>query len=483
MRIRTAKSLAERIDLHYFKRAHGLRRWRNILAIVIPALAVLWIGGYAAAGSRKPYSAGPVSRAHAFAEMKCEVCHTQDGRQKTEDGRQNMQGGSTSFFRLPPSVFRAHASDRACLTCHDAPAHTANQTTPPDCASCHVEHSGRVQLARVDEDRCVDCHGDLKTTRGIPSVATKVGRFASAHPEFAVAREGAKDPGTIKFNHAVHTKKEGVRSLTGVEVLHCTDCHSPSPLRGFHLRASRSGGQAGAAGEPRTSDLGPRTSALGLMSAANYAQNCARCHGLEFDYRIERPAPHDKPEVVRAAVWSALQTYIAAHPGEVGKPDDPRRLPLNFPQAPEPPARNAAEWVARRAANAERLLWRRCEICHVRSGTVTVTVPQAQPVADSRRTVSVPVSVPAFAASNITTRWMARAAFDHTPHLMVQCADCHAAERSQLTADVLMPKQETCATCHAPSRGAEARCFECHQYHDWSKAHAVTPAFNLSDFK
>ena len=78
---------------------------------------------------------------------------------------------------------------------------------------------------------------------------------------------------------------------------------------------------------------------------------------------------------------------------------------------------------------------------------------------------------------------MTRASFDHAPHLMVQCADCHAAEGSQLTADVLMPKQATCATCHAPSRGAESRCFECHQYHDWSKSHAVTPAFKLSDFK
>ena len=130
MRIRTAKTLAERIDLNYFKRAHGLRRWRNILSIAIPALAVLWIAGYAAAGSRKPYSAGPVSSAHAFAERKCEVCHTSA----------NATAG-----------FRAHVSEKACLTCHDAPAHAARQTPPPDCASCHVEHSGRVRLAKVGD--------------------------------------------------------------------------------------------------------------------------------------------------------------------------------------------------------------------------------------------------------------------------------------------------------------------------------------------
>lgn len=432
MRVRTAKKLAQRIDLHYFKRAHGLRRWRNILVVVIPALAVLWVAGLAAAGSRRAYSAGPVSSAHAFAEGRCEVCHASS----------NATVG-----------YRAHVSEKACLACHDAPAHAANQTAPPDCASCHVEHSGRVQLAKVDDRYCVECHGDLKTAHGPPTVAANVSRFASAHPEFAVARAGAKDPGTIKFNHAVHLKKDGIRSVTGVEVLKCVDCHKA---------------------EPRTRGLGPRTSDLGSMSPANYAQNCARCHTLDFDYRIDRPAPHDQPEVVAAAVNAALQDYIAAHPDEVGKPDDPRRLPLNFPRPPEPPARNAVEWVARRAANAERLLWSRCDVCHARTG---------QPGVDSRQPVGVPVSLPAFAASNMTSRWMTRASFDHRPHLVVQCVDCHAAETSQLTSDVLMPKQATCAACHASSRGAEARCFECHHYHQWSKSHAVSPAFRLSDFK
>lgn len=427
MRIRTAKALAQRIDLNYFKRAHGLSRWRYLLSIAIPAIAVLWIAGYAAAGSRKPYSAGPVSRAHAFAESKCEVCHAS---------------------ARATAGFRAHVSDQACLACHDAPVHAANQTAPPDCASCHVEHSGRVQLARVGDGVCLDCHVDLKTTHGSPSVAPSVGRFPSAHPEFAVSREHAKDPGTIKFNHAVHLKKEGIRSLKGVEVLQCTDCH----------RVAASAVPPGG---------GTQAGGVGVASRANYPQNCARCHGLEFDYRVEQPAPHDKPEVVQEAVRTALRTYIASHPDEIDKPDDPRRLPLNFPRPPEPPARSAAEWVARRGANAERLLWSRCEVCHVR-------------IAGS---AGVPRSVPTYAASNITARWMTRATFGHRPHLMVQCTDCHAADRSQLTADVLMPKQATCATCHAPSKGAEARCFECHRYHDWSKSHAVSPAFKLTDFK
>jgi len=78
---------------------------------------------------------------------------------------------------------------------------------------------------------------------------------------------------------------------------------------------------------------------------------------------------------------------------------------------------------------------------------------------------------------------MPRASFDHGPHLMVKCGDCHAAQASTKTSDVLLPNQAVCATCHAPAKGAESRCFECHGYHDWSKAHRVAPAYSLSDFK
>ena len=36
MRVRTAKQRAQRIDLYYFKRAHGMRRWRYVLSAAVP---------------------------------------------------------------------------------------------------------------------------------------------------------------------------------------------------------------------------------------------------------------------------------------------------------------------------------------------------------------------------------------------------------------------------------------------------------------
>jgi predicted CXXCH cytochrome family protein len=447
MRVRTAKQRAQRIDLNYFKRSHGLKRWRVLLSLALPIAAILWVSAFATAGSRLPYSAGPVSSAHAFAERKCEVCHT--GFSETRTPRDNSA----------PSVFRAHTSGAACTACHAASAHAVNQTTPPSCATCHQEHRGRVQLAKTNDAFCTECHDDLKTTHGDPTVARQIGSFPDAHPEFAAVRSGAQDPGRLRFNHAIHVK-DGLRGPAGPEKLDCASCHTP---------------EAAAA-----SARGKRPATTGLMAPVSYQQQCARCHPLFFDERLDAPAPHDKPAGVRAFVEQALTSYIREHPGDIAKPDSAfRRVPLNFPRPPEPPARNAREWVARRIAADERILWNKtCAECHEPS-SATATARQTATATGA----ATGLPLPEYEPSRMTRQWMPRAAFDHTPHLMVKCQSCHAAEGSTRTSDVLLPNQAACATCHAPRRGAESRCFECHAYHDWSKDHPVTPSYSLTDFK
>src|SRR5262245_9090189 len=434
MRVRTAKTLAQRIDLHYVTRARGMRRWRTLLSIAAPVLALLWVAALGAAGSRKPYSPGPVSSAHAFTEAKCEACHT-----GFSDQRSPAQNSA-------PDAFRAHAGDRACVSCHDAPAHASNQTAPPGCAACHQEHRGRVQLVKTSDTSCVGCHGDLKTTGGVPAIATRTTAFPDGHPEFAAVRPGAKeDPGRLRFNHAVHMK-HGLRGPNGPETLECSACHTPE------MRKSAAHAK------------GPQTT--GLMAPIAYQPNCARCHPLFFDERIEQEAPHTTPEAVRAFVGRSLADYISLNPADISKPDAAfRRVPLNFPRPVEPPARNAREWVERRAFADEQLLWKKtCAECH---GQYTVTQSGAA----------------LYEKTNITAQWMPRASFDHAPHALVSCTSCHAAEGSTKTSDVLMPDRAVCATCHAPAKGAESRCFECHSYHDWTKVHPVAPRYSLPDFR
>ena len=412
MRTRTAKALAKRIDLNYFKRPHALRRLRLLLSLAAPAVGLLWLGGMAAAGNRAPYSSGPVSSAHAFAEAKCEVCHQRD------------------------ESFRAHVGDKACLTCHSGPAHVpataAAAHQEPSCASCHREHQGRVELAAVVPDgKCAECHGDLKTTGS--GIVRSIHSFPDRHAEFAVLREGRKDPGLLRFNHEVHAS-ENLRGPNGPEKLECATCHQ-AQLAPTRAAATRIGN---------------------MMQSVTFNQQCARCHPLFFDERIDAPVPHGDLKAVRPFIEQALRDYVAAHPRVISEREVPgRRLPLNFARDAEPVARNAQEWVAKRTARSQAIVDRACAYCH--GSTV--------------------------AAPNITREWMPRATFDHAPHLMVTCTSCHDAEKSRETSDVLMPSVATCGTCHAPSKGASAECIECHGYHDWSKAQPVKPHFKLTDFQ
>ncbi|HKY20284.1 MAG TPA: hypothetical protein VJM31_03605 [Vicinamibacterales bacterium] len=416
-RTRTAKALAQRIDLNYFKRPHPFRRWKLGLSIAVPAAALLWLAGIAAGGSRAPYSSGPASSAHQVFGDKCERCHVTQAR-----------------------AFRAHVTDNMCVSCHDAPQHKSNQTFTPACASCHLEHRGAIRLATTSNRECEQCHLDLKTTTGRRTVAQVVGSFEDGHPEFAALRPAADasakavDRAVLKFNHEIHMKP-GLRVPAGTAPLECSTCHEQM------LPAATLG----------------RTRAREMPVPVTYAKNCASCHRLYFDPLIDAVVPHDAPEKVHAVVVRMLREFITANPGQIGKPDPVRgRIPVNFPE-PMQRVRNAAEWVDARTATVERLLWSKtCAECH----TISAAFP---------RVVS----------TNMRSGWMPHARFDHQAHQMASCVSCHAAQTSRDTADVLMPSIATCQQCHKPTRGAESRCFECHEYHDWKTAKPAKPGFDL----
>lgn len=422
-RTRTAKALAQRIDLNYFKRPHPFRRWKLYLSIAVPAAVLLWLAGSAAGGSKAPYSSGPVAASHQVFGNKCERCHA-------------TQAGT----------FRAHVTDNMCVSCHDAPAHKSNQTFTPACASCHLEHRGAIRLAAAADRDCEQCHRDLSTTTGRLTVAKTVGAFNDGHPEFAMslradasakAGEGAKDSAALKFNHEVHMKRD-LRGPKGATKLECTTCHVPAAAGPLPLRS-------------RPTDN---------MARVTYAKDCASCHPLFFDPLIDAVAPHDTPEKVHAMVTEALGGFIAKNPSQIGRADPVRgRIPVNFPE-PMRVVRNAADWLEERTANVERLLWSKtCAECHV----IVDRTP-----------------LPSVAPTNVPTGWMPHARFDHAAHRLTSCTSCHAAQTSRLTSDVLMPSIATCRQCHKPSRGAESRCFECHEYHDWKNETPAGPGFELN---
>jgi hypothetical protein len=458
-RVRTTKALARRIDLQYFTRRDLYRKWRLWLCIALPVIALTWVVISKASGNQNIYSKGPLSSSHAVLTKNCQVCHLRD------------------------TTFRAHVPDKACLGCHDAPVHSQLQTFTPACSSCHVEHVGRMRLAETADIGCTQCHGDLRVKEGAPMIDPHVSNFDGKHPEFAALREGQTDPGTIRLNHYAHLLPT-IRGPKGAVQLVCDDCHRPTNLQqpwpysvAQVQPASQQPVDVGVADTQQRKRYSISAGGGAYMARIKYVNQCAACHGLQFDQLIPQPAPHDQPQVVHAFIAGKYRDYIQAHPEALRKPvldiatsSDPQ-LPGEALRATPAEASQLAgspsEWVQLRSQRAERLLWNKnCKLCHAST---------------EHEGAGLPESVKAI----IPPRWLPRSEFDHESHRMLACVSCHnRIPESRQTADLNIPGIALCRQCHkqggASQLGAEGRCFECHSYHDWRKEKRISGIMEMA---
>jgi len=480
-RIRTTKRLAQRIDLNYFKRPTPYKRARLWLSVLVPLLALGWIAWRGFSRDSRVYSSGRMSSAHAVLEKQCVVCHVQKAGE-----------------------FSSKAADSACLACHDGPVHHENEVRAavPDCATCHVEHRGRININAASNQACAECHGDLHVIGIVKRYATHIRSLEDGHPEFASLRAGAKDPETIRLNHAVHLKPIRRGPNGPIVRLQCGDCHRPAAVNAAWPYADASYVNSNVTYKDPTVLLPVSAGTLvprhahderQYMEAPKFATACAGCHLLTFDKRFDAGVPHDKPEVVHAFLLKKFNEYIAAHPAELREMQEPDRALTGKPQPPRTQSLTPAQWVSEHSKVAEGLLWKKtCAQCHTLTGarlqdtslarwdaatSTTAARVSGSEIAPPALESPLPVVVPA----KITTRWLPHAEFDHDAHRGFTCIGCHAkALTSKETSDVLVPGIENCKTCHAPGpEHAESRCFECHTYHDWSKRKEVKPTFTL----
>jgi hypothetical protein len=452
-RIRTTKKLAQRIDRGYFKRTFPIPHWRRVLSLVLTAVGLLWLGWSLVSG-KQAYNAGPLAHAHKILGNDCQSCHKE------------------------AAMWGTKVSETACKTCHDGPVHQAKETFTPECASCHVEHQNTFKLAATSEASCTQCHSDLKVKEGKPAFALNIKSFSDGHPEFAAVRPGhAPDPGTVKLNHFVHLKKD-LKGPKGPVQMVCSDCHQQGmpdarPLTTAAAMATpqptaqQTAGTQMAGMTMTTVAMTPNFKSLSpAMAPVNFEKHCMSCHPLEFDKRFKDPAPHKEAKIVQAYLIEQYTNYIAQHPGEVHERVQLNTaLPDNLARTAPPAPNNATEWVAQRVEEADRLLWQKdCKECH------DLTYPA-------------PTSIPDIQKANVTTKWMKNAWFDHKPHQLVECIECHTdAPKSKLTADVLLPGIATCEKCHNSGKDAAvSQCSECHVYHDWSKAKPVNSTTTISE--
>jgi hypothetical protein len=478
-RSRTTKKLAQRVDLNYFKRPTPFKRAKVWLSVLVPLLALGWLVWRGITRDSRVYSSGRMSEAHAVLEKQCAVCHVQKA-----------------------GAFSSKAADEACLACHDGPVHHENQVRAavPECATCHMEHRGRVNIAAASDQACAQCHASLRVTSGAISVVAHIESFNDGHPEFATLRQGAKDPGTVKLNHAIHMKPIR-RGPNGPMVqLECGDCHRSAAVNAAWAYADADYANSAVtyrddAEWPPVTTSATRRPKDGheYMAAPKYATSCARCHVLTFDKRFDVGAPHDKPEVVRAFLVKKFSEYIAAHPGELREMQEPDRALTGNPPLPSIQSLTPTQWVNEHSKVAEELLWKKtCAQCHVLTGAQLQDTRIARwDAAASGNAIrlasaegisaSAELPLPEVAATGIMSRWLPHARFDHDAHRGFSCVGCHRkALTSTESSDVLVPGIENCRTCHAPGpEHAESRCFECHTYHDWSKRKEVKPTFSL----
>src|SRR5256885_138218 len=357
-RTRTTKKLAQRIDLNYFKRPTPLKRAKLWLAILLPVIALVWIAGHFIARNSRVYSSGRLSNPHAVFETQCAACHVQRAGE-----------------------FSAKAENSACLACHDGPIHHEEQTRAPNCAECHVEHRGKIDLAAATNQACSQCHAHLIVRNGSAHYASQINAFdEGSHPEITILRDfgGHKplDIGTIKLNHSLHMKPIR-RSASGPNVqLDCSDCHRTTASNDTVWKYS----DAQYMKEPRqaktttlplaipfvegvatfawasTEGLPPHNPMTGreLMAPVTFATACAACHLLTFDKRFDEGVPHDTAEVVHAFLLKKFSVYIATHPAELRKIEDPARGFTGKALPPRMRTATAAQWIQEKVAGAGR---------------------------------------------------------------------------------------------------------------------------------
>lgn len=450
-RIRTTKKLAQRIDLNYFKRPTRFKSAKLWLGLLVPALALAWLAWRGFARDSRVYSSGRMSQAHAVLERQCFACHVQKAGQ-----------------------FSSKATDNACLACHDGPEHheTEVQATVPHCATCHMEHRGRVNISATSNRNCAGCHQELKVSSGTLRYAAHISDFGDGHPEFAALRDSAKDPGTIALNHALHMKPIRRGPNGPLVQLECSDCHRPSVTKvewtygdSRYISANVSYVDADEFVPAKSAGLRRRRSLNGreYMSPVKFATACAGCHLLTFDKRFDEGVPHDKPEIVHAYLVKRFQEYIAQHPAELRVTRERAHDLTGKPLSSEVRVLTPAQWVTERTSDAEELCWRKtCKQCHILQAKEGAALPFVLP-------------------ARTTVEWLPHARFDHDAHRGFACSGCHPrALTSTQTSDVLVPGIANCKSCHAAGEDhAESRCFECHTYHDWSKRKEVKPQFTL----
>lgn len=438
-----------------------------LVCLLIPMFVVLWTANPRIHPDDQ-WSSGPLSKAHAFLEKDCRSCHTQafvavrdtaclschaagSGAQKA------LARAKAAGSPFEPRLIAEHAPHEALETATPLPdglgarisvlAQRAFNHPTDRCASCHIEHTpakgGTPQAPLSDKPKlvvvqdCESCHSQLKMRLAKtdlidtpdwskhPGFRPLVMTVAGRTPTFRrVDLDTApQEHNGLTFPHRLHLDPLGGVARQAIDLgkgagygaaLECASCHQPTP-----------DGKA--------------------FLPIQMERDCGDCHSLAYA-RVAgefRNLPHgDLPKVIATLAGrpiSAPGGSDRVRPGEI-----------------RPTAFAASGAGAYRATFSPGGA---CYDCH----TITWSGDTVQ-----------------MAPVKLANRYLPRGGFDHSvpehggpgPSKAggFKCADCHRAQTSDKTTDVLIPDIAKCGTCHGKTTAQiaaadDADCATCHSFH------------------
>jgi hypothetical protein len=327
------------------------------------------------------------------------------------------------------------------------------------CASCHTEHIGaKGQPARLDRPAlpssaqvkvsCAECHNGMSLR--LPD--TKLGDAPSwaHHPEFRPLVTVWPGPNA----HLVRmTYTRALLDRTGLIFSHHQHLAKEGGVSRMAERLDRTMGY----GKPLACANCHRAKGEGFVPV-EMKRDCSACHSLAYAPKSGGVLmlPHGKPSEVVAALEDF---YAQGGPQNIV---DVLRVPPSTAKA-TPVAQGAPVSPSQLVERGVRAAFSRGGACY---GCHTILPPLNSASLLYR-----------IAPVNLIQRYLPSGDFDHSIHEHKQdlqgqpiCVQCHKAESSQYSTEVLVPHVAECRACHGRPKPftaspAGANCSECHAYH------------------
>lgn len=381
----------------------------------------------------KAWNPGELSLAHHMLSSHCEACHTKPFQAVRSETCMSCHKDVHDHAPLGRLALARGPGDAGARTLQ-AVGHAFGKESPGGCIDCHVEHQGMQAMAPPRQQFCANCHNGLDQR----VTDTKLGNaadFGTAHPEFrawvvsnAETRRltpvsldaHPKEDDGLTFSHQMHLDRLGGVAKMAMTLgagqgygraLDCADCHRPS--------------SDGARFEP-----------------VSMERDCEACHSLAYSRvggTFLKLRHGDIPQMLAQLSLAGPSRAIASNrtrPGDFGQ--------ANYASGGLYHANFRLSGVAGQAMAPTGI----CGECHkpeMRNGKLAV-----RPVTQ-------------------VSRYMPNGWFDHRAHRQTPCSECHAAAKSQSSADVLLPRVSECRSCHLGEGAAKPKvpssCAMCHAYH------------------